>query len=83
MIKRISSVSLALVLLFSCALAETAPAVGTTPAADAAPETDTVPEQISFVKNGSYYDVDQGVAPDVFIRSYDLFYDRQAPDGHD
>ena len=35
-------------------------------------------ERISFVKNGAYYDVDQGVEPDVFIRDYNSFYDREA-----
>ena len=35
-------------------------------------------ERISFVKNGAYYDVDQGVEPDFIIHSYDHFYDRQA-----
>lgn len=35
-------------------------------------------ERISFVKNGSYYDVDQGVSPDHIIDSYDHFYDRDA-----
>ena len=35
-------------------------------------------DRISFVKNGSYYDVDQGVEPDYLIRSYENFYDREA-----
>lgn len=35
-------------------------------------------ERISFVKNGSYYDVDQGVEPDYIIHSYEHFYDREA-----
>lgn len=35
-------------------------------------------ERLSFVKNGAYYDVDQGVEPDFIIQSYDHFYDRQA-----
>ena len=30
------------------------------------------------MKNGSYYDVDQGVEPDVFIRDYRNFFDRKA-----
>ena len=34
--------------------------------------------RVSFVKNGSFYDVDQGVVPDYFIRTYDHFYDREA-----
>ena len=35
-------------------------------------------KRVSFVKNGSFYDVDQGVVPDYFIRTYDHFYDREA-----
>ncbi|MBQ8137542.1 MAG: hypothetical protein IJ174_08930 [Clostridia bacterium] len=34
--------------------------------------------RISFLKNGAYYDVDQGVEPDYIIRSYEHFFDRQA-----
>ncbi len=34
--------------------------------------------RISFLKNGAYYDVDQGVQPDFIIMSYENFYDRQA-----
>lgn len=34
--------------------------------------------RISFVKNGAYYDMDQGAEPDVFIRDYRNFYDRSA-----
>lgn len=34
-------------------------------------------KRISFTKNGAYYDVDQGVEPDYFIRSYDHFFDRE------
>lgn len=33
--------------------------------------------RLSFVKNGAYYDVDQGVEPDIIIESYEHFYDRQ------
>ena len=36
------------------------------------------PERISFMKNGSYYDVDKGVEPDYVISSYERFYDREA-----
>ena len=36
------------------------------------------PNQLSFVKNGSYYDVDQGAEPDIFIRDFRNFYDRNA-----
>ena len=34
--------------------------------------------RLAFVKNGSYYDVDQGVDPDHFIDSYAHFFDREA-----
>ena len=33
---------------------------------------------MAFVKNGSYYDVDQGVDPDHIIDKYAHFYDREA-----
>ena len=36
------------------------------------------PMRISFMKNGAYYDVDQGAEPDYFIRDYRNFYDRNA-----
>ena len=36
------------------------------------------PFRLSFLKNGSYYDVDQGVEPDYVIRSFDHYYDREA-----
>ena len=36
------------------------------------------PERLSFLKNGSYYDVDRGVEPDYVISSYDRYYDREA-----
>jgi hypothetical protein len=36
------------------------------------------PKRLAFVKNGAYYDVDQGVEPDHVIDSYDHFYDREA-----
>jgi hypothetical protein len=35
-------------------------------------------KRLSFLKNGAYYDVDQGVEPDFIIMSYENFYDRQA-----
>ena len=35
------------------------------------------PMRLSFVKNGSYYDVDRGVEPDHIIDSYDHFYNRE------
>ena len=34
--------------------------------------------RLAFVKNGSYYDVDRGVEPDVTITKTKNFYDRQA-----
>ena len=34
--------------------------------------------RLAFVKNGSYYDVDQGVEPDHTIDTYEHFYDREA-----
>ena len=36
------------------------------------------PKRISFVKNGAYYDVDQGVEPNHVIDDYAHFYDRDA-----
>ena len=36
------------------------------------------PRRMSFLKNGSFYDVDQGVVPDFFIQSYDNFYNRES-----
>ena len=36
------------------------------------------PNRLSFMKNGSYYDVDRGVEPDYVISSYDRYYDREA-----
>ena len=36
------------------------------------------PNHLSFLKNGSYYDVDKGVEPDYVISSYDRYYDREA-----
>ena len=36
------------------------------------------PYRLSFMKNGSYYDVDRGVEPDYPISSYDRYYDREA-----
>ena len=35
-------------------------------------------KRLSFVKNGAYYDVDQGVDPDHVIDDYNHFYDREA-----
>ena len=36
------------------------------------------PYRLSFMKNGSYYDVDKGVDPDYVISSYERYYDREA-----
>ena len=36
------------------------------------------PIRMSFLKNGAYYDVDQGVQPDYTIQSFDHYYDRNA-----
>lgn len=36
------------------------------------------PNRLSFVKKGSYYDLDQGAELDVFIRDYRNFFDRKA-----
>ncbi|MBQ7566108.1 MAG: hypothetical protein IJT18_03215 [Oscillospiraceae bacterium] len=33
---------------------------------------------LSFLKNGSFYDIDQGAAPDHVINDYAKFYDRTA-----
>ena len=33
--------------------------------------------QLSFMRNGSFYDVDQGVEPDYFIHDLSFLYDRQ------
>ena len=35
-------------------------------------------KRLSFMKNGAYYDVDQGVEPDFVIKDYEHFYDRDA-----
>ena len=34
--------------------------------------------RLSFRKNGSFYDIDEGVAPDVYIDRLELLYDREA-----
>jgi len=36
------------------------------------------PNQLSFVKNGAYYDLDRGADPDFVIMDYENFYDREA-----
>ena len=35
-------------------------------------------KRLSFLKNGAYYDVDQGVEPDFVINDYEHFFDREA-----
>ena len=36
------------------------------------------PYCMSFLKNGAFYDIDQGVDPDHVINNYEHFYDREA-----
>nr|MCR4884083.1 hypothetical protein [Clostridiales bacterium] len=36
------------------------------------------PKRISFVKNGSYYDVDRGIDPDIHLTRKWSYYDREA-----
>ena len=36
------------------------------------------PKRISFLKNGSFYDVDRGAEPDYVLTSPEKFYDRAA-----
>ena len=33
--------------------------------------------RMSFAKNGSFYDIDQGVEPDIYLTNIDSFYDRE------
>ena len=35
-------------------------------------------QRMSFLKNGSFYDIDQGIDPDVYIDNIANFYDREA-----
>ena len=35
------------------------------------------PSRMSFFKNGSFYDIDQGVEPDIYLTSISSFYDRE------
>ena len=35
-------------------------------------------KRVSITKNGSFYDVDTGVEPDVYLRDVETFYDRRA-----
>ena len=34
--------------------------------------------QLSFLRNGSFYDVDQGVDPDCYIHDLGFLYDRKS-----
>ena len=36
------------------------------------------PRRLSFMKNGSFYDIDRGAAPDYTLTSPDIYYDRPA-----
>ena len=36
------------------------------------------PYRLAFTKNGSFYDIDRGVEPDIFIDNPENYYDRQA-----
>ncbi|MBQ6927234.1 MAG: hypothetical protein IJQ36_02870 [Oscillospiraceae bacterium] len=38
----------------------------------------SAPQRMSFLKNGSFYDIDQGIAPDIHIGRLSSFYDRAA-----
>ena len=33
--------------------------------------------RLAFIKNGSFYDIDQGAVPDFTISKYMSFYDRE------
>ena len=34
--------------------------------------------RLSFRKNGSFYDIDEGVDPDIYIDHLEILYDREA-----
>ena len=34
--------------------------------------------RMSFLKNGSFYDIDQGIEPDYYIDNIENYYDRAA-----
>ena len=38
----------------------------------------SAPQRMSFLKNGSFYDIDQGIEPDIHISRLSSFYDRAA-----
>ena len=35
--------------------------------------------RLSYLRNGSFYDIDKGVDPDIFISKIENFYDREGP----
>ena len=45
--------------------------------ADGCPFQMSGPLRLSYTKNGSFYDIDQGVEPDFVIANPELFYDRE------
>ena len=45
--------------------------------ADGCPFQISGASRLAYTKNGSFYDIDQGVEPDFVLASPDLFYDRQ------
>ena len=47
-------------------------------AADGAAYQISGPYRVSFLKNGSFYNIDQGVTPDIYIHDFATFYDRAA-----
>ena len=36
------------------------------------------PRRLSFMKNGSFYDIDRGAAPDFILTNADIYYNREA-----
>ena len=36
------------------------------------------PKQLALVRNGSYYNIDQGIQPDIVLTKVESFYDREA-----
>ena len=36
------------------------------------------PRRMSYLKNGSFYDIDTGIDPDCYIMQPENFYDREA-----
>ena len=40
------------------------------------------PLRLAFMKNGSFYDIDQGAEPDFFITNPELLYDREYMTGY-